>query len=60
MYDSRAGRDREWLRIHPDGGGQGTAGCIGLTGSAAELRQFRTELNRAIDAAGGTLRFTVG
>ena len=28
------------LRIHPDGGKQGTLGCIGLSGGASELQQF--------------------
>ena len=31
---------RKDLRIHPDGGAQGTLGCIGLTGGASELKQF--------------------
>ncbi len=31
---------RKYLRIHPDGGAQGTKGCIGLTGGASELKQF--------------------
>ena len=28
------------LRIHPDGGKQGTLGCIGLSGESKELLQF--------------------
>lgn len=59
MYDGRAGRDRTYLRIHPDGGNDGTEGCIGLVGSAAELKQFRDDLNRALDANGGRLSLTV-
>lgn len=41
--DPRWGRDK--LRIHPDGERYwGTLGCIGLTGSAAELMLFRDKL----------------
>jgi peptidoglycan hydrolase-like protein with peptidoglycan-binding domain len=58
FYDARAGRDRTNLRLHPDGGGVGTAGCIGIVGDAATMRQFREDLNAEIRRNGGayTLR----
>ncbi len=59
MYDSRKGVDRTALRIHPDGGDTGTAGCIGLTGSASELRQFQQDIRDALRSNGGSIRLTV-
>ncbi|MCP3140925.1 peptidoglycan-binding domain-containing protein [Pyxidicoccus xibeiensis] len=58
MYDARAGRDREWLRIHPDGRNPGTEGCIGIVGDAETQRQFRADLNAELQRNGGvyTLR----
>ena len=32
--------NRTLLRIHPDGDGRGTQGCIGLNGTVEELQQF--------------------
>ncbi len=52
MYDRRAGRDRTYLRIHPDGAPRGTAGCIGLTGDAATLRRFRDDMNAELRQPG--------
>jgi hypothetical protein len=52
MYDKRAGRDRTYLRIHPDGAPRGTAGCIGLTGNAATLRRFRDDMNAELGRPG--------
>ncbi len=59
MWDSRAGRQRTALRIHPDGASDGTQGCLGLTGSAEELRRFRDDLNAAIRANGGSITLSV-
>ncbi|HEX8697533.1 MAG TPA: peptidoglycan-binding domain-containing protein, partial [Myxococcaceae bacterium] len=59
MFDARAGRDRTLLRIHPDGGGTGTAGCIGLSGNGATLRQFRDDMNAEIDRHGGSYTLRV-
>ncbi|MDR2206161.1 MAG: hypothetical protein LBE36_08415 [Flavobacteriaceae bacterium] len=33
------------LRLHPDGRSEGTEGCIGLSGSATDLKGFRDNLN---------------
>lgn len=57
MYDSRAGRDRQYLRIHPDGGATGTAGCMGIVGDAATLRRFRDDMNAELARNGG--RYTL-
>ena len=35
---------RRYLRIHPDGGLPGTAGCIGLTCGATQLNGFSTQV----------------
>lgn len=59
MYDARAGRDRTALRIHPDGGARGTAGCIGIVGDAATMRQFRDDLNAEIRRNGGSYTLRV-
>jgi peptidoglycan hydrolase-like protein with peptidoglycan-binding domain len=58
FYDARAGRDRTNLRIHPDGGATGTAGCIGIVGDAETQRRFRADLNAELARNGGvyTLR----
>src|SRR5690606_3274183 len=36
---------RSLLRIHPDGNNEGTLGCIGLSGNAQGLTDFRNTLN---------------
>ncbi len=59
MYDSRAGRDRTALRIHPDGGARGTAGCIGVVGDAATMRQFRDDMNAELRRNGGSYTLRV-
>jgi hypothetical protein len=59
FYDSRAGRDRQYLRIHPDGAGPGTAGCLGILGDAATLRRFREDLNAELARNGGRYTLTV-
>ncbi len=50
---------RKAIRIHPDGGVAGTAGCIGLTGSAAELKQFRSDMNALLSRNGGSVKLKV-
>ncbi len=55
--DSRTGRERSLLRIHPDGGNAGTLGCMGIVGDAATLRQFRDDMNAELRRNGG--RFTL-
>jgi peptidoglycan hydrolase-like protein with peptidoglycan-binding domain len=59
FYDPRAGRDRTALRIHPDGGARGTAGCIGIVGDAATLRRFRDDMNAELRRNGGTYTLRV-
>jgi len=59
FYDPRAGRDRTALRIHPDGGGTGTAGCIGVVGDAATLRRFRDDMNAELRRNGGSYTLRV-
>jgi hypothetical protein len=36
---------RSDLRVHPDGNNEGTLGCIGLTGNAQDLTDFRNAFN---------------
>jgi hypothetical protein len=59
FYDPRAGRDRTHLRIHPDGGATGTAGCIGIVGDAATQRRFRNDLNAELARNNGVYRLRV-
>jgi hypothetical protein len=59
MYDSRAGRDRTALRIHPDGGARGTAGCIGIVGDGATMRRFREDMNAELRRNGGSYTLRV-
>jgi hypothetical protein len=59
-YDRRIGDTRTLLRIHPDGGTAGTAGCIGIVGGKEVQAQFRDDLTAEIRRAGGKLRLTVG
>ena len=40
---------RTSLRIHPDGGQPGTAGCIGLIGNAAQLTDFEDRMMNYLD-----------
>lgn len=59
-FDPRVGQSRGLLRIHPDGGGPGTVGCIGIVGNGATQAQFRRDMNAAIRRAGGAYTLTVG
>ncbi|MDX2015676.1 MAG: peptidoglycan-binding domain-containing protein [Myxococcaceae bacterium] len=59
FYDARAGRDRQYLRIHPDGGPRGTAGCIGIVGDGATQRRFRDDLNAELARNNGVFRLHV-
>ena len=40
--------DRKRLRVHPDGGKEGTQGCIGLSGNGPQLGQFKNILRNAL------------
>lgn len=59
VSDSRYSSDREWIRIHPDGGSCGTNGCFGIQGDAATQRAFQRDLNAEIERGGGqaTIRY---
>jgi peptidoglycan hydrolase-like protein with peptidoglycan-binding domain len=59
FFDARAGKDREHLRLHPDGGPTGTAGCIGIVGDGATQRRFRDDLNAELARNGGVFRLRV-
>ncbi len=59
-YDARVGGTRSLLRIHPDGRGPGTEGCIGIVGDAATQRRFRQDMLAELRRNGGNFRLTVG
>ncbi len=60
MPDKRAkSGKRTLLRIHPDGGPTGTAGCIGIVGNGATMRQFRADMNAELRRHGGSLTLRV-
>ena len=54
--DPRDGRTS--LRIHPDGGLPGTAGCIGLNGTKPQLQQF-ARMSQNYLSVHGTMRLVV-
>jgi hypothetical protein len=43
-FDARVGATRKLLRIHPDGRGPGTSGCMGIVGSAEVQKKFREDM----------------
>ena len=57
-YDPRVGGTRTLLRIHPDGLGPGTIGCIGIVGNGAVQRAFKEDMRAELARNGGqyTLR----
>ena len=57
-YDPRVRGTRTLLRIHPDGLGPGTIGCIGIVGNGAVQRAFRNDMRAELARNGGqyTLR----
>ncbi len=59
-YDSRVGGTRSLLRIHPDGGGAGTIGCIGVVGNASVQAQFREDMRAELARNGGSFTLRVG
>lgn len=59
-YDSRVGKGRSLLRIHPDGGNPGTLGCIGIKGNAATQKQFYESLQQELQSNGGRIKIKVG
>lgn len=56
-YDPRVNGTRTLLRIHPDGRGPGTMGCIGIVGNGAIQRRFREDMRAELARNGG--RFTL-
>jgi hypothetical protein len=56
-YDPRVGGVRDGLRIHPDGRGLGTLGCIGILGNAETLKRFREDLRAELQRHNG--KFTL-
>jgi len=56
MYDSRAGRVRTGIMIHPDGNLPGTAGCFGILGSVATLNECRDNIIKVVKANGGSCK----
>jgi hypothetical protein len=59
-FDARVGATRTALRIHPDGAGAGTIGCMGIVGDAATQRQFRADMLAELRRNGGSMKLTVG
>jgi len=58
-YDSRVGGTRKLLRIHPDGGGAGTIGCIGIVGNGNVQRSFREDMRAELARNGGSFNLKV-
>lgn len=58
-FDSRVGGTRTLLRIHPDGRGPGTEGCLGIVGNASVQRQFREDMLAEIRRNGGSYTLRV-
>jgi len=58
-FDSRVGKKRGLLRIHPDGRGPGTAGCIGIVGDASVQRAFRSDMLLALRQNGNRYQLRV-
>lgn len=58
-YDPRVGAKRTLLRIHPDGAGPGTIGCIGIVGDAATQRRFRADMLADLQRSGGSFTLSV-
>ncbi|MCP4501754.1 MAG: peptidoglycan-binding protein [Deltaproteobacteria bacterium] len=58
-YDSRVGGERSLLRVHPDGGGPGTIGCIGVVGNGRVQEAFRKDMLAEISRNGGSYALKV-
>lgn len=59
-YDSRVRGNRSLLRIHPDGGGAGTEGCVGIVGGGDVQRRFREDMRAELRRNGGRFTLQVG
>lgn len=60
QLDPRTGTSRDLLRIHPDGGGPGTIGCIGIVGDAPTQQRFWDSIRLYTALKGGSATITVG
>lgn len=58
-HDPRVGRVRSLLRIHPDGNGPGTEGCLGIVGDAAAQARCREDLRAELERGGGSFILVV-
>jgi hypothetical protein len=59
-WDDRVGDTRSLLRIHPDGAGPGTEGCMGIVGDGDVQERFRADMLAAIRRHGGSYTLRVG
>ncbi len=59
-FDARTNAQRTLLRIHPDGGGPGTIGCIGIVGDGNTQRNFFNNITSLLSTNGGRYTITVG
>lgn len=48
FYDSRVGRNRQYIRIHP-ARSNGTNGCIGLSANRAQLIRVRELIRKSLN-----------
>jgi hypothetical protein len=55
-YDSRVGDTRSELRIHPDGGSCGTAGCMGIQGDEKTQRQFYADMRKELESGNNKVK----
>lgn len=53
FYQEDLGRERKYIRIHPDAGWPGTNGCIGIKGGPAVQRQFYAHMSQVLRENGG-------
>jgi hypothetical protein len=51
IRDPRNPSGRSYLRIHPDGGGKGTIGCLGIVGDKATQQRFDRDMRLALNQA---------
>jgi hypothetical protein len=59
QVDPRTNTMRTLLRIHPDGGGPGTIGCIGIVGDISTQQRFWTAIQSYTVAKGGAATIIV-
>jgi hypothetical protein len=59
-WDDRVGDTRSLLRIHPDGGTEGTHGCIGIVGNGEVQKKFREDVRAMFEQYGEQLMLRMG